>query len=97
VSYEDLHMSQRGKAYYDVMDGFYDLDGELPCQVDGGLKCFGHPIGASGLRMIYGLYEQILERVPKERMVKNAHLGLAHNLGGLPNYSVASIAIIGRD
>ncbi|NWG03492.1 MAG: acetyl-CoA acetyltransferase [Syntrophaceae bacterium] len=97
VSYEDLHMSERGKAYYDVMDGFYDLDGELPCQVDGGLKCFGHPIGASGLRMIYALYEQILERVPKERRVKNAHLGLAHNLGGLPNYSVASIAIIGRD
>jgi acetyl-CoA C-acetyltransferase len=47
--------------------------------------------------MIYALYEQILERVPKERMVKNAHLGLAHNLGGLPNFSVASIAIIGRD
>ena len=97
VTYEDLHMSQRGKAYYDVMNGFYDLDGEIPCQVDGGLKCFGHPIGASGLRMIYGLYEQILERVSKERSVKNAHLGLAHNLGGLPNYNVASIAIIGRD
>ena len=97
VSYEDLNMSQRGQAYYDVMNGFYDLDGQIPCQVDGGLKCFGHPIGASGLRMIYALYEQILERVPKERMVKNAHLGLAHNLGGLPNFSVASIAIIGRD
>ena len=37
----------------DIMDGFYDLDGRIPCQVDGGLKCFGHPIGASGLRMIY--------------------------------------------
>ncbi len=97
VSYEDLQMSQRGRAYYDVMNGFYDLDGEIPCQVDGGLKCFGHPIGASGLRMIYALYEQILERVPKERMVRNARLGLAHNLGGLPNFSVASIAIIGRD
>lgn len=97
VSYEDLNMSQRGQAYYDVMNGFYDLDGQIPCQVDGGLKCFGHPIGASGLRMIYALYEQILERVPKERMVKNAHLGLAHNLGGLPNFSVASIAIIGRN
>jgi acetyl-CoA C-acetyltransferase len=97
VTYEDLGFSERGKAFHDVMNGVYDLDGEIPCQVDGGLKCFGHPIGASGLRMIYALYEQILERVPKERIVKNAHLGLAHNLGGLPNFSVASIAIIGRD
>ncbi|MBW1767779.1 MAG: acetyl-CoA acetyltransferase [Deltaproteobacteria bacterium] len=97
VTYEDLHISPRGKAYNDVMDGFYDLDGKIPCQVDGGLKCFGHPIGASGLRMIYALYEQILERVPDERKVKDSRLGLAHNLGGIPSYNVASIAIIGRD
>ena len=97
VTYEDLHISPRGKAYDDVMNGFYDLDGQIPCQVDGGLKCFGHPIGASGLRMIYALYEQILERVPDERRVMNARLGLTHNLGGIPNYNVVSIAIIGRE
>jgi acetyl-CoA C-acetyltransferase len=97
VTYEDIHVSQRGKAYDDVMSGFYDLDGKIPCQVDGGLKCFGHPIGASGLRMLYALYEQILERIPEERKVKNARLGLAHNLGGIPSYNVASIAIVGRD
>ncbi|MFH1953646.1 MAG: acetyl-CoA acetyltransferase [Pseudomonadota bacterium] len=97
VTYEDIHISPRGKAYDDVMSGVYDLDGKIPCQVDGGLKCFGHPIGASGLRMLYALYEQILERVPEERRVNNARLGLAHNLGGIPNYNVASIAIIGRD
>ncbi|HCX89836.1 MAG TPA: acetyl-CoA acetyltransferase [Deltaproteobacteria bacterium] len=97
VTYEDIHISPRGKAYDDVMSGFYDLDGKVPCQVDGGLKCFGHPIGASGLRMLYALYEQILERVPDERKVKNARLGLAHNLGGIPNYNVVSIAIVGRN
>lgn len=97
VTYEDIHISPRGKAYDDVMSGFYDLDGKIPCQVDGGLKCFGHPIGASGLRMLYALYEQILERVPEERKVSSARLGLAHNLGGIPNYNVVSIAIIGRD
>jgi acetyl-CoA C-acetyltransferase len=97
VTYEDIHISPRGKAYDDVMSGFYDLDGKVPSQVDGGLKCFGHPIGASGLRMLYALYEQMLERVPDERKVKNARLGLAHNLGGIPNYNVVSIAIVGRD
>ncbi|MCD6361592.1 MAG: acetyl-CoA acetyltransferase [Armatimonadetes bacterium] len=97
VTYEDIQISARGKAYDDVMSGFYDLDGNVPCQVDGGLKCFGHPIGASGLRMLYALYEQLLDRVPAERKVKNARLGLAHNLGGIPNYNVVSIAILGRD
>ena len=97
VTMEDLHISPKGGAIEDVMNGFYDLDGQVPCQVDGGLKCYGHPIGASGLRMIYAMYEQILERVPEERKVKNARMGLTHNLGGTPWMNVAAISIIGRD
>jgi len=97
VTMEDLHISPKGGAIEDIMDGFYDLDGETPCQVDGGLKCYGHPIGASGLRMIYAMYEQILERVPEERQVKNARMGLTHNLGGTPWMNVAAISIIGKD
>ncbi len=97
VTMEDLHISARGKAYDDVMDGFFDLNGKVPCQVDGGLKCFGHPIGASGLRMIYAMYEQLLDRVPEERKVKNARFGLTHNLGGNPMKNVAGISIIGKD
>jgi acetyl-CoA C-acetyltransferase len=97
VTMEDLHLSPKGGAYEDIMNGFYDLDGETPCQVDGGLKCFGHPIGASGLRMIYAMYEQLLERVPEERKVKNAKFGLTHNLGGMPHSNVAAISILGLD
>jgi acetyl-CoA C-acetyltransferase len=96
VTMEDLLLSPVGGAYEDVMDGFYDLNGPTPCQVDGGLKCFGHPIGASGLRMIYAMYEQLLERVPDERKVKNARLGMTHNLGGRPHQNVAAISIIGK-
>ncbi|MFC1825050.1 acetyl-CoA acetyltransferase [Thermodesulfobacteriota bacterium] len=97
VTMEDLHISPKGGGYEDVMGGFYDLDGGVPCQVDGGLKCFGHPIGASGLRMLYAMYEQILDRVPEERKVKNARVGLTHNLGGTPAMNVVSIAIVGKD
>ncbi len=97
VTMEDLHISPKGGSYDDIMDGFYDLDGQIPCQVDGGLKCYGHPIGASGLRMIYAMYEQILERVPEERKVENARVGLTHNLGGNPWMNVAAISIIGKD
>src|ERR1043165_5697962 len=53
VTMEDLHISQEGRAIHDVLDGFYDAAGSVPCQIDGGLKCFGHPIGAQGLPMIY--------------------------------------------
>ncbi len=92
---EDLGISPPGGAYEDIMGGFYDLDGKIPCQVDGGLKCFGHPIGASGLRMVYAVYEQLLDRVPDERKVQNVRLGLTHNLGGEPARGVTSIGIIG--
>lgn len=95
VTYEDLHISPKGGAYEDVMNGFYDLQGKLPCQIDGGLKCFGHPIGASGLRMIYAMYEQLLNRAPEERKIKNAQCGLTHNLGGFPSWNVCAISIVG--
>jgi len=95
VTYEDLHMSARGNAVRDVMDGFYDLDGGVPCQVDGGLKCFGHPIGASGLRMLYEMYLQLLGRAG-ERQLEDPRVGLTHNLGGFPFQNICSISIIGR-
>ncbi len=94
--YEDLQISPRGRAIEDIMSGFFDLNGKIPCQPDGGLKCFGHPIGASGLRMLYEMYNQLLERWPPERRVKNPRLGLTHNLGGFPAVNVCSVAIIGR-
>lgn len=94
-TYEDLQISPKGKAIEDIMNGFYDLDGKVPCQTDGGLKCFGHPIGASGLRMLYEVYNQLMERAG-ERQIKNPRFGLTHNLGGIPAMSVCSVAILGR-
>lgn len=94
VIMEDLGLSARGGAIRDVLDGVYDADGALPCQIDGGLKCFGHPIGASGLRMIYELYLQLLGRAGS-RQLSNPKLGLTHNLGGIPIRNVAAISVIG--
>ncbi len=95
VTTEDLHISERGHAWSDFLDGFYNRDGKVPCQVDGGLKCFGHPIGASGLRMIYEMYLQLLGRA-EERQIENPRYGLTHNLGGRPFQNVCSLAIIGH-
>jgi acetyl-CoA C-acetyltransferase len=96
VTMEDLHISAEGRAINDVLDGFYDADGTIPCQIDGGLKCFGHPIGASGLRMIYELYLQMQGRAGPRQRAKEPALGLTHNLGGFPHQNVCSISIIGR-
>ena len=95
VTYEDLHISPRGGAIKDTMDGFYDADGGLPCQIDGGLKCFGHPIGASGLRMLYEMYLQLLGRAD-ERQLEDPRFGLTHNLGGFPFQNICSVSIIGK-
>jgi len=97
VTMEDLGISPPGGAPDDILSGFYDLDGQIPCQPDGGLKCFGHPIGASGLRMIFEMYNQLLGRWPEDRAVKNPKFGLTHNLGGVPNNNVCSVAIFGVD
>ncbi len=97
VAMEDLLISPSGQAPDDIVNGFFDLDGQIPCQPDGGLKCFGHPIGASGLRMIYEMYNQLLRRWPEDRLVKDPKLGLTHNLGGVPSQNVCSICILGKE
>lgn len=94
VTMEDLFVSAEGEAVKDILDGFYDRDGGLPCQVDGGLKCFGHPIGASGLRMTYEIYTQLLGRAGA-RQIDSPTLGLAHNLGGVPYLGIAAVSILG--
>jgi acetyl-CoA C-acetyltransferase len=96
VTLEDLQLSAEGDAINDVLDGFYDADGRIPCQIDGGLKCFGHPIGASGLRMIYEMYLQMLGRAGERQRKDLPQLGVTHNLGGFPHQNVCSVAIVGR-
>ncbi|NBB15611.1 acetyl-CoA acetyltransferase [Caulobacter sp. SLTY] len=96
VTMEDLHISAEGQGWKDVMNGFFDADGGIPCQIDGGLKCFGHPIGASGLRMLYEMYLQLQGRAG-ERQLANPVFGMTHNLGGSPSTNVCSVAIVGQE
>jgi acetyl-CoA C-acetyltransferase len=94
VTMEDLFISEDGRAVHDVLDGFYDADGKMPCQIDGGLKCFGHPIGASGLRMAYEIYNQLLGRAGP-RQLASPSMGLTHNLGGVPYNGISAVSILG--
>ncbi len=95
VLMEDLGFSAPGRAIFDVMDGVFDRGGALPVQPDGGLKCFGHPVGASGLRMVYEVYLQLHGRAG-DRQLAAIDLGLTHNLGGHPHQNVCAVSIVGR-
>ena len=96
VTMEDLQLSDEGQAVRDVLDGVYDAEGRTPCQLDGGLKCFGHPIGASGIRMLYEMYLQLQGRAGK-RQLGDPKIGLTHNLGGQPSQNICSVSIVGRE
>lgn len=92
--YEDLMFSKRGEGWHDLLNGKFNHDGKLPVNIDGGLKSFGHPIGASGIRMIYENWLQFHGRAGK-RQLSNPHLGLTHNLGGEPYRCVCAVSIVG--
>jgi acetyl-CoA C-acetyltransferase len=98
VLMEDLGFCERGSAWKEVLAGSFDLDGDLPVNSDGGLKSCGHPVGASGLRMMFEAWLQLRGEAPRERRIStygSRDLALVHNLGGYPGEMVSSITVLG--
>ncbi len=92
LSYEDLGLCEKGSAKDHVASGTFELGGELPVNTDGGLKTFGHPTGATGIRMIYENVKQLQGKADK-RQVNSPTIALSHNIGGPP--TTCGIAILG--
>jgi acetyl-CoA C-acetyltransferase len=102
VLMEDLGFAARGTAWKEVLAGTFDRDGELPVNPDGGLKSFGHPVGASGLRMLFECWLQLRGEAPEARRIApdptpDRGLALTHNLGGYPGEMVSFVSIVGRE
>ena len=100
VLMEDLGFCDRGTAWQEVLDGTFAIDGDLPVNPDGGLKSFGHPVGASGLRMFYEAWLQLRGEVPDDRRISTVGdrtRALIHNLGGYPGEMVSFVGIVGTD
>lgn len=99
VLMEDLGFCERGAAWKEVLAGTFDLDGSLPVNPDGGLKSFGHPVGASGLRMMYEAWLQLRGEAPEDRQIGTVsaerNLALTHNLGGYPGEMVSFVSVLG--
>jgi acetyl-CoA C-acetyltransferase len=98
VLMEDLGFCERGTAWKEILAGAFDLDGDLPVNPDGGLKSFGHPVGASGLRMMFESWLQLRGEAPEDRRISTfgaRDLALTHNLGGYPGEMVSFVSILG--
>jgi len=96
LTYEDLGFCEKGAAKEHIAAGDFELTGSLPVNTDGGLKSFGHPTGATGVRMIYENVLQLQGRAG-ERQVQglDGKLALSHNIGGHP--TACGVAILGME
>jgi len=81
VAYEDLGFCKPGEGGGLVKKGTTTIEGELPVNTSGGLKSKGHPVGATGTAQAYEIYLQLTEQAER-RQVKDAEIGLTHNVGG---------------
>jgi acetyl-CoA C-acetyltransferase len=101
VLMEDLGFAERGFGWKEVLAGTFDLRGDLPVNPDGGLKAFGHPVGASGLRMLFECWLQLRGEAPEERRIgtleRGRKLALTQNLGGAPGECVSFVAVVGTE
>jgi acetyl-CoA C-acetyltransferase len=96
IAIESLGLCEKGKAKEDIEAGSFTLEGDMPINPSGGLKSFGHPIGASGCREVSEVYNQILGRAQSpERQLKNPTMGLVHNQGGHPGRFMAGVCVLG--
>lgn len=80
---EDLGFFKAGEGYKAVADGLTALDGPKPINTSGGLKCKGHPVGATGVSQLIELWTQLRQKAGARQIPnRDLHLGAAHNLGG---------------
>ena len=80
---EDLGFFKPGEGYKAVAEGLTRLDGPKPINTSGGLKCKGHPVGATGISQLYEVWTQLRGKAGKRQVpITDLSIGGAHNLGG---------------
>jgi acetyl-CoA C-acetyltransferase len=92
LALEDLGFYEKGRSGKAVVSGDLTLgtSKKLVVNTSGGLKACGHPVGATGVKQIVEVVEQLRGTAGK-RQVKNAHFGLTHNVGGSGAVAVVHI------
>jgi acetyl-CoA C-acetyltransferase len=83
IHIEDLGFFKAGEGYKAVEEGLTRLDGPKPINTSGGLKCKGHPVGATGIAQLFEIWTQLRNKAGKRQVpIKDLRIGAAHNLGG---------------
>ena len=83
IHIEDLGFFKQGEGYKAIEKGLTRLDGAMPINTSGGLKCKGHPVGATGIAQIFEVWTQLREQAGDRQVaIKDLNIGAAHNLGG---------------
>lgn len=94
IEYEELGFCKKGDGGRFVEEGRSGLDGDVAVNTSGGLLSCGHPLGATGMRQAWEIFNQMRGTVPKERQRKNCEIGITHNLSGMAQ--LHSIMVYGK-
>jgi acetyl-CoA C-acetyltransferase len=94
---EDLLFAERGRAWREVLDGNFDMEGRMPINPDGGLKAFGHPLGASGIRMLFECFLQLRGEAGERQIDNGRRMAVVQNLGGFAGEMVGYVSVVGSE
>jgi acetyl-CoA C-acetyltransferase len=78
---EDLGFCRKGEAGRLTEEGVTALNGDIPVNTSGGLKACGHPVGATGIKQVFEIVQQLRGEAGK-RQIDGAVIGMTHNVGG---------------
>ena len=93
---EDLGFAQRGEGGRFAREGQgINNQGSVAVNASGGLKSKGHPLGATGTGQVVEVFKQLRGQVESQRQVKDAEVGLTHNVGG--SGATCAVHVFGRD
>ncbi len=83
IATEDMGFFPPGEGYKAAEAGLTRLDGPKPINTSGGLKCKGHPVGATGTAQLLEVWTQLKAQAgPRQIPNPNLTIGAAHNVGG---------------
>ncbi len=77
---EDLGFCGKGEGGRLTEEGVTALQGDLPVNTSGGLKACGHPVGATGVKQVCEVVQQLRGEAGARQV--EGEIGLTHNVGG---------------
>ena len=78
---DHLGLRPQGEIWKAIEAGYFEKNGSLPVNASGGLIGLGHPVGATGVRMVLDCYKQVTGTAG-DTQIDNAERMMTFNVGG---------------